>query len=326
MHARFITQCWLKQPGHSRHKAPHNTGAHNHDPCSKAHSEPLRLLVEQIQKHNIPIHLVGEKKLSQFGQHHQGVALECRHTPEWAGAAKSGNATVKLALSRASIHRRPRGSSQASPAAPVSWRWSSRPSHAGRNATASMAVPISRNRRRKPTKARAHLIRPAMDAGSAQGQIDRRLILVLDGLVDPHNLGAILRTSWLMGVEVVIGPSRRAVGLTPAVHKVACGGAEHVPLESVNNIKHSLRELQQQGFVLCGLSAQAPQTIWNFKLPSKLVWLVGAEAKGLKPSVQNMCDHMLSLPQGAEHASLNAAVALSMALFETRRQWSSTSS
>lgn len=146
------------------------------------------------------------------------------------------------------------------------------------------------------------------------------VVLMLDGLEDPHNLGAIMRTSWLMGADAIMTPEDRAVGLTPIVHKVACGGVEHVPLERVNNFTRHAEALKEQGFWVYGLSHKATKTLWEMELPDKVVWAIGAEDKGLRTTTEKICDELVSIPQVSAGASYNASVAAAIALAESRRQ------
>lgn len=146
------------------------------------------------------------------------------------------------------------------------------------------------------------------------------IVLMLDGLEDPHNLGAILRTSWLMGAHAVITPEDRAVGLTPIVHKVACGGVEHVPLERVNNFTRHAEELKKQGYWIYGLSHKATKSLYDIELPDKVVWAIGAEDKGLRGTTEKACDELVSIPQVNAGASYNASVAAAIAVAEARRQ------
>lgn len=149
---------------------------------------------------------------------------------------------------------------------------------------------------------------------------DPSVLLLLDGLEDPHNLGAILRTSWLTGVHGVFLPEDRAVGLTPTVHKVACGGVEHVPVEREVNFSQSVQRLKEQGYWIFGLSHKAKGDLFQMKLPRKIVWAVGAEDKGLRVTTERLCDELVSIPQLSDAASYNASVATAMALTETLRQ------
>ena len=145
-------------------------------------------------------------------------------------------------------------------------------------------------------------------------------IIILDGIEDPHNLGAILRTAWLMKVDAILIPQDRAVGLTPTVHKVACGGAEHVPIVECSNFSNILEELKKDGFWVFGLSHLGKGIIFDLKIPEKVCWAVGAEDKGLRTTTENLCDELVRIPQVSAAASYNASVSAAIALSETLRQ------
>ncbi len=160
---------------------------------------------------------------------------------------------------------------------------------------------------------------PVFDAKQIT-QLDKAVILFLDGIVDPHNLGAIMRTSWLLGVSVIVIPHDRAVGLTPTVHKVACGGVEHVPVVFINQFNNLIDEFKQAGFWVFGLAGGEKQNLFNLRIPPKVVWIIGAEEKGLRVSTSRQCDELIAIPQINVDASYNASVATGMALSETFRQ------
>jgi len=149
----------------------------------------------------------------------------------------------------------------------------------------------------------------------------RGLILALDGVEDTHNLGAVLRTSWLMEVDGIIIPEDRAVGLTATVHKVACGGAEHVPVHRTNQFATTFETLKKSGFWVFGLSHKAQKTIYNLQIPEKVIWVLGAEDKGLRTSTEKVCDELVCIPQLSPNASYNVSVSAALALGETKRQW-----
>jgi 23S rRNA (guanosine2251-2'-O)-methyltransferase len=153
------------------------------------------------------------------------------------------------------------------------------------------------------------------------GWTKHSLIVALDGVEDPHNLGAIMRTSWLMGVNGIITPEDRAVGLTATVHKVACGGVEHVPLAQMNNFSDPFKKLKEDGFWVFGLSHKAEKTIYDMKIPDKVIWVMGAEDKGLRGTTEKSCDELVSIPQISSGASYNVSVATALAIAETKRQW-----
>lgn len=151
-------------------------------------------------------------------------------------------------------------------------------------------------------------------------KLQESIVLILDGIEDPHNLGAILRTGWLIGVNGVLIPKERAVGLTPTANKVACGGAEHVPVDAVTNFSVPIEELKKQGYWVYGLSPRGSKSIFELNLPEKVVWAIGAEDKGLRVTTEKLCDELVYLPQTSNSASYNASVATAMALTETLRQ------
>ena len=149
----------------------------------------------------------------------------------------------------------------------------------------------------------------------------RRVVLLLDEVVDPQNLGAMLRTAWLMGVEAVFIPEHRSVGLTATVSKVASGAVEHVPVQKEKNLARRIESLKKEGFWVYGLSQTAQISFWDISFSEKVAWVVGSEAKGLRPSMVKACDELVAIPQANLQASFNASVAVALALSETRRQW-----
>lgn len=155
------------------------------------------------------------------------------------------------------------------------------------------------------------------------GHSEKSIVLILDGIEDPHNLGAIMRTSWLTGVHGVLIPEDRAVGLTPIVHKVACGGVEHVPVEETTNFSNYAEELKKKGYWIFGLSPRGKKSIFDLQLPEKVVWAIGSEDKGMRITTERLCDELVFIPQASASASYNASVATAMALTETLRQHAS---
>ena len=147
------------------------------------------------------------------------------------------------------------------------------------------------------------------------------LLLVLDGVQDPHNLGACLRGAAAAGARAVIAPADRAAGLNATVRKVACGAAEIVPFVAVTNLARTLRELRQQGLWIVGAAGEADASLYevDFTLPTAIV--LGAEEKGLRRLTREVCDRLARIPMtenGVE--SLNVSVAAGIFLFEARRQ------
>lgn len=149
---------------------------------------------------------------------------------------------------------------------------------------------------------------------------EKAILILLDGIEDPHNLGSILRTAWLTGVSGIIIPADRAVGLTPTVCKIASGGAEHVPVESVANLASQLQDLKEFGFWSYGLSEKGSRVPWDFQLDGKIAWVVGNEGSGLRVPTERACDELVRIPQVESGSSYNASIALSMVLMESVRQ------
>lgn len=147
------------------------------------------------------------------------------------------------------------------------------------------------------------------------------VLLGLDGIEDPQNLGSILRTAWVLGCQGLLLPSSRAISMTPSVAKVACGGAEHVPLDIHANLQAPLSRLKDKGFWVFALSEKSNKTLWDLKIPDKVVWVVGSEGTGVRKSTLSSCDEVISIPQISQEMSLNAAVSAAIALSETQRQW-----
>ena len=146
------------------------------------------------------------------------------------------------------------------------------------------------------------------------------LLLVLDGIQDPHNLGACLRVADAFGVHAVVAPKDRAVGLTATVHKVASGAADAVPYISVTNLARTLRELKQRGIAVVGAAADADSDLDGAKLDGPIAWVLGAEGKGMRRLTRETCDQLVSIPMLGSVESLNVSVSAGICLFETRRQ------
>ena len=156
------------------------------------------------------------------------------------------------------------------------------------------------------------------DLVEQQGQ--NCLLLMLDGVTDPHNLGACLRSADGAGVQAVIVPRDNSVGVTPVVSKVACGAAETVPLVAVTNLARTLRTLQQAGLWVVGTSGDADKTLYDTDLRGPLVMVMGAEGAGIRQLVRTQCDFLARLPMAGEVSSLNVSVATGVCLFEAVRQ------
>ncbi len=147
-----------------------------------------------------------------------------------------------------------------------------------------------------------------------------RLLLVLDGVTDPHNLGACLRTAEAAGVTAVIVPKDRASGLTPVVRKVAAGSAERVALLPVTNLARTLEQLKDKGYWITGLAGEAEESLFDVDLTGPVVLVLGAEGEGLRRLTREGCHRLVKIPMQGQAESLNVSVAAAVCLFEAVRQ------
>jgi len=145
-------------------------------------------------------------------------------------------------------------------------------------------------------------------------------LLVLDGVTDPHNLGACLRTADAAGIQAVIIPKDKSAGITPVVRKVASGAAETVPLFQVTNLARTLDTLKDMGIWLTGTSDKAEQTLFETDLTGPVALIMGAEGIGLRRLTEERCDYLVSIPMIGSVASLNVSVATGVCLYEALRQ------
>src|SRR5690606_30593414 len=146
------------------------------------------------------------------------------------------------------------------------------------------------------------------------------LLLVLDGVTDPHNLGACLRTADAAGALAVIIPKDKSATLNATVRKVACGAAEVIPLVAVTNLARTLEKLQQRGLWIVGTAGEAEQEIYDQDLSGPTVLVMGAEGKGMRRLTREHCDFLVRLPMAGSVSSLNVSVATGVCLFEALRQ------
>jgi len=146
------------------------------------------------------------------------------------------------------------------------------------------------------------------------------MLLVLDGVQDPHNLGACLRVADAMGVHAVIAPKDRAVGLSATVHKVASGAAESVPFIVVTNLARALRDLKDKGIWVLGAAETGATTLFEARLSSALALVLGAVGEGLRLLTRETCDELIAIPMLGQVESLNGSVAAGICLYEARRQ------
>ncbi len=154
----------------------------------------------------------------------------------------------------------------------------------------------------------------------AKSAAEHPVIVVAEGLNDPHNLGAIIRTAEALGTQGVVIPQRRAVGITSAVRKVAAGALENLPVARVVNLSRALEELKEAGFWIYGTAATASQSVETVNFSGPTVLVVGGEADGLSLLIQRGCDGLVSIPLRGNTPSLNVSVATGMALYEIYRQ------
>lgn len=145
-------------------------------------------------------------------------------------------------------------------------------------------------------------------------------LLVLDGVTDPHNLGACLRTADAAGVHAVVVPKDKAVGLTETARKVACGAAETVPLIPVTNLARTMEKMQAKGVWIVGTAGEATLPIYEAPLTGALALVMGAEGTGMRRLTREHCDHLAYIPMAGEVSSLNVSVAAGVCLFEAVRQ------
>jgi 23S rRNA (guanosine2251-2'-O)-methyltransferase len=146
------------------------------------------------------------------------------------------------------------------------------------------------------------------------------LLLVLDGVTDPHNLGACLRVADGAGVHAVVAPKDHAVGLNATVAKVASGAAETVPYLMVTNLARTLNELKERDILVVGTSDDAPITLYQADLKGAVALVLGAEGKGLRQLTRKTCDLLVRIPMHGAVESLNVSVASGVCLYEARRQ------
>ena len=163
--------------------------------------------------------------------------------------------------------------------------------------------------------------RPEQDLPGLLEDLDAPpFLLILDGVQDPHNLGACLRTADAAGVHAVIAPKDNAAGLTPTVCKVASGAAETMPYVQVTNLARTMDQLKEQGVWLTGTAGDAPADLYQVDLKGPLGLVMGAEGSGLRRLTRERCDYLVRLPMLGQVESLNVSVAAGICLYEALRQ------
>ncbi|MCG8707371.1 23S rRNA (guanosine(2251)-2'-O)-methyltransferase RlmB [Brenneria sp. 4F2] len=150
--------------------------------------------------------------------------------------------------------------------------------------------------------------------------LEQPFLLVLDGVTDPHNLGACLRSADAAGVHAVIVPRDRSAQLNATAKKVACGAAENVPLIRVTNLARTMRVLQEHQVWIVGTAGEADHTLHQSKLKGPLALVMGAEGEGMRRLTREHCDELISIPMAGSVSSLNVSVATGICLFEAVRQ------
>ena len=146
------------------------------------------------------------------------------------------------------------------------------------------------------------------------------LLLVLDGVTDPHNLGACLRVADAAGAHAVIAPKDRAAGISTTVSRVASGAAESVPYYMVTNLARTLDELKERNVWIVGADERAEKTLYEVDLPEATAWVLGAEGEGMRRLTRERCDLLVRIPMRGSVESLNVSVASGVCLFEARRR------
>ncbi len=154
----------------------------------------------------------------------------------------------------------------------------------------------------------------------AKNKNEDPLILILDGIEDPHNLGSIIRTAETAGVHGIIIPKRRAVSVNSTVNKVSAGAVEHMKIARVTNITESINKLKEQGLWICGTDINTDKYYYNQDLTGPLGIVIGNEGQGISQKVKNNCDFLVKIPMKGKVTSLNASVSAGIIIYEAVRQ------
>ena len=149
---------------------------------------------------------------------------------------------------------------------------------------------------------------------------EQPLLLLLDELEDPHNLGALMRTADAMGVHGILMPKRRSVPLNATVAKTSAGAVEYVPVVRIGNIAQTLKALKEKGFWVAGADMEGKETCYEANLTGPLVLVVGSEGKGMSRLTKESCDFLVRIPMAGKINSLNASVAGSILMYEAMKQ------
>ena len=166
----------------------------------------------------------------------------------------------------------------------------------------------------------AEAVSARFDLDELLDRTDAPLLLLLDGVTDPHNLGACLRVADGAGVHAVIAPKDHACPLTEVAVQTASGAADTVPYLMVTNLARTIEDLQERNIWVIGTADEAPTTLYEQQLPESVAWVLGAEGKGLRRLTRQRCDALVHIPMAGSVASLNVSVAAGVVLYETVRQ------
>ena len=149
---------------------------------------------------------------------------------------------------------------------------------------------------------------------------EKPLLLFLDGVTDPHNLGACLRVANAAGAHAVVAPKDRACGITPAVSKVASGAAESTPYLMVTNLARTIAEVKERNIWVVGADERAAKSLYEADLPDSIAWVLGAEGEGMRRLTRESCDLLVRIPMKGDVESLNVSVSAGICLFESLRR------
>ena len=198
---------------------------------------------------------------------------------------------------------------------------------AGRAGVQLMRVPAKRldgfygGGRHQGVVARVHMKSLSHSVDEIVEQVEKPLLLVLDGVTDPHNLGACLRVANAAGANAVIAPKDHAAGINATVSKVASGAAEITPYFMVTNLARTLADLKDRNIWIVGSDSSASESLFSVKdLPNSIAWVMGAEGAGMRRLTRESCDLLVRIPMGGAVESLNASVAAGICLFESVRR------
>jgi 23S rRNA (guanosine2251-2'-O)-methyltransferase len=184
---------------------------------------------------------------------------------------------------------------------------------------------LARGQRHQGVVAMADSLELAMDIDEVLDDAQEpAFLLILDGVTDPHNLGACLRTADGAGVQAVVAPRDRAVGLNSTVQRVATGAADTVPYLTVTNLARTLRALKERGVWVVGTDDEAEKTIHDVDATQPIAWVLGAEGEGMRRLTRETCDELVHIPMKGSIESLNVSVASAVCLYETVRQRAAT--